>query len=174
MCGACLQTPPQFDAACALFHYADPVEWMIKRLKFHNDLVFAALLGKLMGESLPQQASFCRPEVLLPVPLHTRRLRQRGYNQAQEIGNVLAKHFALPLDLHGVVRRQSTEEQSGLDAKQRRRNVVNAFETKRDFAGEHIVIIDDVITTGATVNELAHCLKQAGARRVDVWACARS
>jgi ComF family protein len=174
LCGQCLQTSPDFDLTLAIFNYDDPVAWMIKRLKFHGDLIYGRLLGNLMADVLPRKENFCRPDVVIPVPLHKKRLKDRGYNQSFELAKVIGERLEIPLNTKGSVRRVATVEQSGLTSKQRRKNVVNAFEIKEDFSGQHVVLLDDVMTTGTTVNELAKQLKRAGAAGVNVWVCARS
>ncbi len=174
LCGRCLQNPPCFDRSLAVFDYVDPVEWMVKRLKFHGDLLYGCLLGKLMAESLPHRENYCRPDVIIPVPLHAKRLRERGFNQSLELAKMLCGSLSVPVVTQGVVRKLMTEQQSELTAKQRRRNVVGAFDVQRNFSGQCVVLVDDVMTTGATVNELAKALKNANAERVDVWVCARS
>ena len=113
------------------------------------------------------------PDVLIPVPLHYQRLRQRGYNQALELARPIAKMLGIPIDIRSCRRRKVTKEQSGLQAKQRKSNVRDAFEVTGDLRNRSIAIIDDVMTTGSTVNELAKQLMQAGATTVDVWVCAR-
>ncbi len=174
LCGRCLLAPPCFDQSLAVFDYVDPVEWMIKRLKFHGDLVYGRLLGKLMVESLPHRENYCRPDAIIPVPLHATRIRERGFNQSLELAKTLGDKLDIPVETQGVVRNVATRQQSELTAKQRRRNVVGAFEAQRNFSGQYVVLVDDVMTTGTTLNELAKTLKTANAERVDVWVCARS
>lgn len=173
-CGRCLKSPPEFDHCVALFHYSNPVEWMIKRLKFQGGLVYGEALGNLMAEFLPQRERFCRPDVILPVPLHFSRLKSRGYNQSVELARPIVNRLGLKMCSLGVERVLATTEQSGLPSKLRHQNVLNAFKVKKDFSDMNVVIVDDVMTTGATVNEMAKHLKKAKARRVDVWVVARS
>jgi len=114
------------------------------------------------------------PQVLIPVPLHPSRLGERGYNQALEIARVLARELALPIDNHVCERVAATAPQAGLDEHARRRNIRGAFAVRGPFHWSHVVILDDVVTTGSTVAELARVLRGAGARRVEVWAAART
>jgi ComF family protein len=117
------------------------------------------------------------PDQLIPVPLHADRLRERGFNQAVELARPIARHFGLPLNLKGVRRVLPTPPQSDLSRKQRLKNIRGAFEVVQGIAqpvSGHVVIIDDVMTTGSTADELAKVLRRAGAERVEVWVCARA
>jgi len=114
------------------------------------------------------------PDVLIPVPLHASRLRQRGYNQALELARPIAKQLNLSIDVHSCLREKATTEQTGLSAKLRKSNLKNAFTVNGDFRDKQVTIIDDVMTTGSTVNELSQQLINAGARQVNVWVCARA
>jgi ComF family protein len=171
-CGACLKHPPVFDAAFAAFDYEEPIRHLVRDTKFHHRYAAGRLLGGLLAEAL--SARFPRPECLVPVPLHPSRYRQRGFNQSALIARVVARAFDIPLDLHCVRRARQTDPQIGLSAAERSRNVRNAFLIVRPPQARHIAIIDDVVTTGATVAELAKVLKRAGVERVEVWACARA
>ena len=113
------------------------------------------------------------PDVLVPVPLHARRLRQRGYNQALELARPVAKHLDIELDVNSCLRHKATAEQMGLPAKKRASNLKGAFAVVKSFEDKHVAIIDDVMTTGSTVHELTQQLINSGARQVDVWVCAR-
>ncbi len=114
------------------------------------------------------------PEVLVPVPLHRARLAERGYNQALEIARVLSRGLGLPVD-HGCCERiLATLPQAGLDEGARRRNIRGAFSARRPLSWRHLAILDDVVTTGNTVEELARVLRRAGAARIEVWAVART
>ncbi len=114
------------------------------------------------------------PNLLLPVPLHSQRLKERGYNQALEITRPLARYFHLDISPRLCRRTEATPAQSGLNRKAREKNLRNAFILIGDVTGLHITLVDDVVTTGTTVAELARCLKRGGATRVDVWAVART
>jgi len=114
------------------------------------------------------------PRVLIPIPLHRSRLRERGYDQALELARPLARHLGLPLQTQALTRVRDTSAQSRLDARQRRRNLRDAFAWNRDIAmPPHVVLIDDVMTTGATLHSAARALRRAGAVRIDAWVCAR-
>lgn len=114
------------------------------------------------------------PDLLLPVPLHSSRLRQRGYNQALELARPVAKHLNLPLDVSSCTRNRTTSDQIGLSAKKRALNLKDAFSVNTRFHDKRVAIIDDVMTTGSTVNELTQQLIRAGVSHVDVWVCARA
>ena len=174
-CGACLSNPPPFDCTFALFPYLAPVVKLITDLKFHHQLSHAKLLGDLMTEKIHTDwyTNGCLPEVILPIPLHAKRLKERGFNQALEIANPIAKSLSIPLDRHGVVRIKHTAAQSSLHAAERKLNMAQAFELRHDYRGKHIAVLDDVITTGHTMIEFCRLLKSHGARKIDVWCCAR-
>jgi ComF family protein len=173
LCGSCLHSPPPYAFVYRFADYAPPLDRIIQQLKFNQKLHLARLLGKLMARDIQQQA-LALPDVLLPVPLHKQRLQQRGYNQAAEVARILAATLGIKLDLHSCVRRTSTREQTGLPAKQRKINIKDAFHVRNAMQDKHVAIVDDVMTTGSTVSELSHALLKQGAKRVDVWVCARA
>lgn len=177
VCGACLPRAigplrhaplTEVHAACV---YAAPVDRLLLRFKFHHDLAAGGLLAQLMAQAL---AAAPRPGVLLAVPLHRARLRRRGYDQALELARPLARALGLPL-LDGALRRvRATDAQSQLDAGQRRRNLRQAFAVPPGVAlPAHVTLVDDVMTTGATLHAAALTLRRAGVARVDAWVCAR-
>lgn len=172
LCGRCLQQRPAFAVVKAVFHYQPPLAGLIMGLKFNGQLSHARLLGQLMAERLLADNDK-RPDLLLPVPLHRRRLRQRGFNQSLELAHHIGRRLAVPVWADACRRQRDTASQSSLPAKERRGNIRNAFIANRSLQGRHVAIIDDVMTTGCTVQELTLALKRAGARRVDVWVCAR-
>ncbi len=170
-CGACLQKPPAVRETHAAFVYGFPLDRLVPRFKFHSDLAAGRLLSDLMVEGL---AELPCPDALMPVPLHHDRLRQRGYDQALELAKPLARAFQVPLLSDALVRTRATAPQSELDAGARRRNLRRAFEVRAGAAlPEHVVLIDDVMTTGATLEAAAKTLLRAGVACVDAWVCAR-
>jgi ComF family protein len=173
LCGRCQRRPPAFDRALAAFEYQPPLDALIKRLKFHGDLRLARLLGTLMADHITASAEG-GPEVIVPVPLHVARLRQRGYNQALELARPIARRLAVPLAWRFLSRVRATDPQTDVPAKLRSRNVRNAFAVTPDFAARRVAIVDDVMTTGHTVDELARTLRRAGATEISVWVCARA
>jgi ComF family protein len=173
VCGACLtQAPPQ-DRSWAAFRYEAPVSRQIVGLKFHGDLMPSHVLGCLMAARLATRPEPL-PELLIPVPLHRARLQRRGYNQAQEIARVLSRRLGMKLRPDAARRLKPTREQTELHAADRRRNVRGVFAVSPDVAGRRIALLDDVITTGATVAELARTARKAGAAHIEVWAAARA
>jgi ComF family protein len=172
-CGQCQKRAPAFDASFAAFRYEEPVRHLIHALKFGARYPSARLLGELLAQAVVAGRRPL-PEALLPVPLHPSRYRERGFNQAAEIARSVSAFTGIPLDLNSCIRNSRTQPQAELSAEERTRNIRHAFAVKRVPTASHIAIVDDVVTTGATVNELAKCLRAAGVRRIDVWACARA
>ena len=169
VCGACLREPPGFDATLACYVYDFPVDRLVQALKYGGTLAVAAWLGQALASGSPPDA-----ELMLALPLHPRRLRERGFNQATEIARDLARRLRLPL-AHGLVERGTdTAPQASLPWAQRRRNVCGSFLCRADLSGKRIAVVDDVMTTGAALNELAGALKRAGAARVTNLVAART
>lgn len=174
LCGECLRREPPFASAWAPFRYAHPLDLLEARFKFRRDLAAGRLLAQLMIETA-RDAMPPLPDALLCVPLHDSRLRERGYNQALELAKPLARALRLPLLRNALHRVRHTQAQSGLDAKARRRNLRNAFIVQPGSTlPSHVVLLDDVMTTGSTMRECARVLRKAGVQRVDVWALARA
>lgn len=174
-CGRCLKNPPPFEQTWVLFPYQPPIIHLIAQLKFHQQLPYANLLGGLFSKKI-RQIGYTKqplPEIILPVPLHRLRLQERGFNQAVEIARPIAKALRIPIDIHSTERIKHTRPQSTLPAAERRPNVHEAFKVNKNFSGEHIAVIDDVMTTGLTLIELCKTLKKSGAGKIDVWCCAR-
>ena len=169
-CGFCIKSEPAFTSTLAPMQYQVPLSTLVPRFKFHQDLAAGRLLAELFCRNT---SDFDRPDVLVPVPLHSARLRQRGFDQALELAKMIAKHKALPLRSDLLIRTRNTAAQSYLDASQRRKNCRNAFVVVDKVLPNHIALIDDVMTTGATVRECAKVLLKAGVKRVDVWVIAR-
>lgn len=175
-CGRCLRYAPAYDQTVALWHYQAPISQFITQLKFNQQLKYARLLGQLMAVELQyrQQQGYCLPECIIPVPLHPSRLRQRGFNQALEIAKPIAQQLKLPVDVKSCQRNQATVPQTTLPAKQRRKNLRHAFAAVNTSGYRHVSIVDDVVTTGCTVNELSKQLRLQGVERIDIWCCART
>ena len=174
-CGHCLQRPPPLAETHAACLYGAPLDRLLPRFKFHHDLAAGRLLSQLMAHafrSLP--GAWPQPAALLPIPLHPRRLRQRGYDQALELARPLARALGLPLLDHALQRVRNTTPQSRLQAIERQRNLKDAFRVERNATlPAHVVLVDDVMTTGATLHAAATALHLAGVPRVDAWVCAR-
>lgn len=169
-CGSCQTRPPAFDRAVALFRYAAPLDALLLQLKFGQAVHLAHPFAALLAERVRTETT---PDCILPVPLHPGRQRERGFNQAIEIARPLARQLGCALDLETCLRSRATPPQTRLSAQARRRNPRGAFELTRT-PPRHVVLLDDVMTTGSTLNELARLLRRGGAERVDVWVCART
>ena len=172
ICGSCLQTPPAFDKTWSPFIYAQPLEWLIQQLKFNQKLYLASLLARQMWQHKPAVTS---AECIIPMPLHPRRLRQRGFNQAMVLARELSRLSSIPVDDSVCQRVLHTETQTGKTALHRNRNIRGAFRYNvgcKQYC--HVIILDDVITTGSTVMELTKTLKQSGVEQIDVWSVARA
>lgn len=172
LCGRCLRLRPAFDETLAPFVHQGAIRYLISSLKFNADFKNARLLGMLLAKHLPITAK--KPDCILPVPLHKARYRQRGFNQAIEIARTVSRELQIPLDLASCHRHRDTLHQTALSAKKRRKNLKNAFSIIQPVYAQHVAILDDVMTTGSTVHELAALLKKAGVSKVDVWVCARA
>jgi len=176
LCGRCLQKQPEYDYAHSVFRYQDDIIGLVHRLKFSEKISYASSIGEMLlsAYDLADILKTEVPDCLLPVPLHPARLRQRGFNQSVEIARILSKKRAIPIELNSIVRTRSTISQTGLSAKQRQINIKGAFEFVSKKHYKHVLIIDDVVTTGSTVNEIARLLKKNNVGRVGVLSVARA
>lgn len=170
VCGACLKKPPQFDATQAVFRYEFPIDRLVQSLKYAHRIASADFLGRILAQCRPQQA----PDLILPVPLAPQRLAERGFNQALEIARPLARQLGLPQETRLVQRHIDTTPQAALPWKERAKNIRHAFACGIDLAGKKVLVVDDVMTTGATLNELAGTLKACGAGWVGNLVVARA
>jgi ComF family protein len=158
-----------------MFHYELPISYMITRLKFKHELIFANLFSALLCKKIADTYQGLNlPEVIIPVPLHPTRLRERGFNQALEIAKPISKKFNIAINHSTCVRRINTLPQSSLLSSERRHNVQHAFSLVKEISQKHIVLLDDVITTGHTINEIAQTFLKAGVEKIDVWCCAHT
>lgn len=178
LCGECRPRPPPQQMAIAPLRYVFPVDSLIAGLKYHRQLAHTPVLSGALLEAI-QAADRPLPQLILPVPLHPRRLAERGYNQALEIARPLAKAFGLPLETRLVSRVRHTRAQRTLDARARQHNLEQVFEvsTKRLVSlghPTHVAIVDDVLTTGTTVGAMASLLQRHGVTDIDVWCVART
>ena len=181
-CGACLDQPPAYDATYSAVDYAAPIDQLVVSLKFRSRLALAPMFARLMRDHLlasgmtASQQSL--PNLLIPVPLSAQRLSQRGFNQALEIARPLSRTLGVPLEPRLAVRLRNTNAQSSLHPDERRKNMRNAFTISPAFVDrlrdQHVGIVDDVMTTGETLNELAATLKRFGATRVTNFVFART
>jgi len=171
LCGHCLQHAPAFDRTLAAFTYDFPLDALIQAFKYGHQLAaFVPLAAALSQRVLAAP----RPDVLIAMPLHPLRLRERGFNQALELAKIVAKNLDLPLLPHGATRIRATAPQVGLPWKQRAGNLRGAFSCSVDLHGKHVAMLDDVMTTGTSLHELALTLRRQGAREISAWVVART
>ncbi|QLG95811.1 ComF family protein [Pseudomonas yamanorum] len=179
ICGQCQQQPPAFKQVVAPWTYSFPIDSLISRFKHQAKWPLGHLLAHLLGQFLQdryENAELTRPDSLLPVPMARKRLQERGYNQASMLARWLGKNLEIPVEEHLLLRPHETVAQQDLDAKARKRNLLRAFALNHgdQVEGRHLALVDDVLTTGATADSLAHLLLKAGARQVDVYCLART
>ena len=167
VCGRCLAGPPAYDATFAALSYDFPADALVHALKFRGELALAPLLASLLFPEIENETV----DRVIPLPLSAARLRSRGFNQAVEIARPLARG---KLDLDTCVRERDAAPQMELPWDERQRNVRGAFRCRGSLAGATVAVVDDVMTTGATLDELARTLKRAGAARVVNWVVART
>lgn len=172
LCRRCLKKPMPFDFAWAAFQLDSPVRQAIHTMKYGAGFLQAHLLGQLFAQKLGRRA-LPLPELIVPVPLHCRRLLVRGYNQSLELALTIRRSLEIQVEA-GLARRvRATPDQIGQSRSQRQKNLRGAFSVDARVAGKHIALLDDVMTTGATLAELAHVARRAGATRIEAWAIAR-
>jgi ComF family protein len=168
-CGACLSTPPHFDATNAIFRYGFPIDKLIHTFKYQSRTTTADFLaGAMLNGPRPEG------DLIVPLPLFPARLAERGFNQSVEIARPLARNLRLRMELDGCIRSRNTAPQAMLPWKERRKNIRHAFECNVDLTGKSVIVVDDVMTTGATLDEFARTLKAHGAVRVSNWVIART
>lgn len=170
LCGACLKKPPRFDHGEAVYRYGFPLDALIQHCKYGGAQELSDLFAKALAERLQDQP---RPDLIVPMPLHPARLRERGFNQAHEIARRLGQYLDLPCQ--PVCQRvRDTPPQAGLDLKARHRNLRGAFLCSGNLAGKRIALLDDVMTSGSSLNELASAARHAGAVEISAWVVART
>lgn len=170
-CGACIAGPPHYDASCAAFVYAYPVDALVQALKYGRQLALAELFAQKLHERLGHVAV---ADLIVPLPLHPARLAERGFNQAAEIAKVLSRLSGIAMDARAARRVRNTAPQTDLPWRERAVNMRHAFVCDRNLAGVRVAVVDDVMTTGATLDEFAKALKRRGAARVENWVVART
>jgi ComF family protein len=171
ICGPCQRRAPSFDEAFAAFEYRFPLDRLVQRFKYSGDLA----VGQWLAMRLAERVAGCeRPGLLVAPPLAAVRLRGRGFNQAVVIAKALGKRLGIRHSPDALSKVRDTSPQPGLGRRARIANLRGAFRCHARFADEHVAIVDDVMTTGATAESLARVLKAAGAARVTVWAVART
>jgi len=173
LCASCLKSDPPFAHAWATFKLAPPVQRMIHELKYSANFGAAHALGVLAARKLAVRPHLM-PDLLIPVPLHHARLRVRGYNQAVQIAKAMQRVLPIRCDAHIASRTHATTDQIGQTAAQRQKNLKGAFALRKRLQGAHVALLDDVMTTGATLMELASACRDAGATKIEAWAIARA
>ena len=178
ICGRCIRNPPFFNASCSALAYEKQTLMLIQQLKQHFDKSIARLLCDCFHQQIllhPKGSAMLeKTDLILPAPMFWRRNLKRGNNHSEVLAHILAKSLSIPASCQYIHRCKYTPPQKGLNAKERRMNIQNAFAVKKPLTHMNIAIIDDVMTTGATMNEMSRVLKQAGAKEVYAWSIART
>jgi len=181
-CGICLDRPPRFAAARAWACYpreeqqTHPLRQVVQKFKYGRKVALGKPLGRLMARGCQEFLAACRAELIVPVPLHAKRLRWRGFNQSVLLARQIGRIYQVPMDPFVLMRGKETTPQTQLTEEDRRRNIRGAFAVnpEKSVKGKTILLVDDVYTSGATVNECSQILKRAGAEEVYVLTLARA
>jgi ComF family protein len=173
LCAQCMGKPGFVDNTLTLTSYNFPVTTLLRSLKYKNQLSLAREFGEKLADKILSE-NISLPDRLIPVPLHPRRLFFRGYNQSLEIARTISSRIAVPLEYKSCKRVRNTLPQFDLKPAERRTNIKGAFSLYGSELSGSIAIVDDIVTTGQTANELAKVLKAAGATKVSLWACAHA
>ncbi len=171
VCGHCLKLPPAFDATRALMRYEYPLDSMLQAFKYGEMLNMAASFASLMVSKLHQNQAI---DLVIPMPLHQQRLKERGFNQSLEIAKMITQKTGHTLDAAACQRIKLSPPQASLPHKERVKNMRGAFNCQTQLTGLSVLLIDDVMTTGASLHALAETVKKAGATRVECWVVART
>ncbi|WP_226905481.1 ComF family protein [Legionella antarctica] len=171
VCGQCIQKPPHFDRALVNYRFEEPLRSLLHHFKYNNGLYLSSFLSQIMLHSAQNQS--ISAQCLIPVPMHSKRLKQRGFNQAALLAKRLARKLNLPYDATTCQKIINTTPQASLNSEQRKKNLHHAFHAG-PLPYEHVILIDDLLTTGCTANELARTIKKTGVQKVDLWCCART
>ena len=175
ICGSCQQCPPACDRVDSLFLYQEPLSLLVQQFKFNRKLEYGRLFAQLMADEIAAVcAPWTAPDLIIPVPLHHSRLRQRGYNQSWEIARQVSRLTGISSSHRTCRRIKKTPLQTALKASERRNNLRQAFSVRISLQGLHVCIIDDVMTTGSTLEAIASALKKAGAKTVSGMVVARA
>ncbi len=175
ICGQCLISPPLYQQTIPCFWYEEPIQTLIHDYKFNQKLSLTPILGNLMAEKIQTHyQNTAYPNCIIPMPIHPKRLRERGYHQVYELAKILSHQLSIPVKLNTCRRIKHSQPQSDLPFKERKENIKNVFQAKK-ILYQHIAILDDVITTGETVSELCKTLKKENSHlMIDVWCLART
>lgn len=171
VCGQCLRHPPSFDRATAVFGYSFPLDKLIQAMKYGEQLALACAFAEKLVCRIDKDRL---PDCIIPMPLHPAKLRERGFNQSQLLAAKVARALDLELLPHACRRVRDTPPQSALPWKERKKNVRDAFRCDADLAGKRIALVDDVLTTGASLNALAGAVRECGAVEISAWVVART
>ncbi|WP_419418972.1 ComF family protein [Legionella sp. D16C41] len=170
-CGYCIKQKPIYDQVLTAYIFEEPLRTLIHQFKYQQALYLNSLLTKLMLDALPNQSYYS--DCLIPIPLHPKRLYNRGFNQSVILAQALGKKLAIPVDLRVLHKTRNTQPQATLSRKQRHSNLNSSFTVHTNHY-QHVTIIDDLLTTGSTANEVAKALKDKNIQRVDIWCLARA
>lgn len=170
ICGRCLNKAPNFDTALAAYHYDFPLDKLVQAFKYGHRLA----LGDYFGRQLAERCQDIAVDLIIPLPLHRERLRERGFNQALELARPIGARLNRPINATHCQRVRHTPAQANLPWRERVKNIRGAFHCTADLSGKRILLIDDVMTTGASLDECARTLKLHGAQSVAVAVVARA
>lgn len=176
-CGRCLLKPPTWDSMLFITDYCPPLNQLVQRFKFNGTVALAPALARLLMLRVLEakhQQRWCKPDCMVSVPLHSRRAWHRGFNQSDLLAHCLSRWLQCDYFPKGVRRVRAAQTQHQLNARMRRNNLKGAFRVDFPVAGRHIIIVDDVVTTGSTVAEIARLLKKQGAATIQVWCLCRT
>jgi ComF family protein len=171
VCGQCLKQPPLFTSTVAVFGYSFPLDKLIQAMKYGEQLALAYAFAKKLAQVIDKDAL---PDYLIPMPLHPAKLRERGFNQSLLLAAKIAREYDLKLLPDACQRVRDTPPQSALPWKERKKNVRNAFRCDIDLTGKKVALVDDVLTTGASLDALAAVVRQRGATKISAWVVART
>ena len=179
-CGSCLTNPPPFNRTLFAYHYTGPIAQLIQQFKFNEALILSKLLADMIVDRITScTPAYALPDALIPIPLHSQRLKQRGFNQSLELARHIGKALAIPVHHSLLIRTRATPQQSGLNRQARERNIKGAFNIRRGgdltpLAGKHLALVDDVITTGSTAREAARVLTRIKPAKISLLAVAKT
>lgn len=171
VCGHCLSRPPLYTRTCAAFRYAFPLDKLVQGMKYGDQIPLAHELARRLSQRIGKNNP---PDYVIPMPLHPAKLRERGYNQSMLIAAAVSRQLDFKLLADAAKRTRNTPAQSALPWKDREKNVRDAFSCDIDLRGKHVALVDDVLTTGASMNALAKTIKRCGAAEISVWVVART
>jgi ComF family protein len=174
VCGACIVEPPYFDDTTSAFNYAYPLDRLVQAYKFNANLGLLPLFAQALTRAIRANDSVTPPELVIPLPLAPKRLAERGFNQSALLGERVARTLGRRFEARGMLRIRETPPQAGLSREARLKNVRGAFDCAQRLDGMRVAVVDDVMTTGATLSEAAKALKRAGAAHVSAWVIARA